>query len=283
MKVTLYDISKNVFFVFVVVFQFSFIGCSSFSDGRSYDVVESRLSESDFFVEIAKYGSNDPSEKSLIILPPTGGENYLDRSYARHFARSGYDVFIIKHWTGLEEKSTDLEIHQRLYSRAQRAIDLVLKQIKSPYIGLLGTSVGALHGAVAASNQSRLNAVFIITGGAPIPEVIVNSDQKSMVKLRSDRQQRFGFKTSEENKVAIAERFFLDPMQLGEGYKTKDLGMVIAADDETVPAANQQKLKNFWQPKKVITYANGHFWGIVKTWIFNEDDIFDFFQQSSTR
>ncbi len=256
-------------------------GCSSFSSGRQYDVVETRLSEADFHVEIVKYGTATPVARSLLILPPTGGETFLDRSYARTFAEAGYDVYIIKQWTGLDERSSDLEIHQRLYTRAQKAIEIVLAQISSPYIGLLGTSVGALHGAVAASKQSRLNSVFIITGGAPITEVIATSDQKAMQKLREERRNRFGFKTIEENRVAIAERFFLEPMQLGDGYRKKALGMVITEQDGTVPSANQEKLKNYWQPQKVITYSNGHFLGIIKAWMFNKDDIFDFFQANA--
>lgn len=270
---------KIIFLILFLQLSLSFsTGCSTFTSGHDYNVVETKLGDSVFQVEITKYGASLPSARSLIILPPTGGETFLDRNYARTFADAGYDVYILKQWTGFDEKSSDLEIHQRLYTRGQKAIEIVLGQISSSYIGLLGTSVGALHGAVAASKQSRLNSVFIITGGAPITEVIVNSDQKVMQKLREERKNRFGFKSVEENRLAIAERFYLEPMQLGDGYKKKALGMVIAEQDKTVPSANQEKLKNYWQPQKVITYSNGHFWSIIKAWMFNKDDIFEFFQ-----
>ena len=198
---------KNLF-SFTVVFLFilpTWLGCSSFK-GRSVTTTDTVYKVTDFQVNVAKYSGINPSTKSLLILPPTGGENYIDRSYARDFSKLGYDVYILQSWTGMDERSSDLEIHQRLYGRGQKAIELVLNQISSPYIGLLGTSVGALHAAIAASKQTKLNSVFIITGGAPIVDVIVSSDQKAMQELKKTRIERFGFKNTEENKVALESK-----------------------------------------------------------------------------
>lgn len=273
------DFKKTSFPVLSILLFASLIwsSCSSFG-GRSYTVNQVKFGTAEFQVDVAKYSGAEPSNKSLLILPPTGGENYIDRSYARDFSSLGYDVYILQSWTGVGELSTDLEIHQRLYSRGQKAIELVLKQINSPYIGLLGTSVGALHGAIAAGKKNKLNSVFIITGGAPIAEVIVLSDQKAMLELKQNRKDRFGFKNPEENKVAIDKNFSLEPMQLGDGFKEKDLGMVIAEKDETVPTATQQNLKNYWKPKKVIAHSTGHFWGIVLTWLIDEKEVIQFFE-----
>ena len=98
-------------FCFQILF---FAACSSFS-GRDFEVTLVSYGDSEFKVDVAKYASTTPSQKSLLILPPTGGENFVDRSYARQFTRAGYDVYIVREWTGMLEKSTDLEIHQRLY------------------------------------------------------------------------------------------------------------------------------------------------------------------------
>ena len=273
--------SKQQFlFLCLILTSLICFGCSSFN-GRSFTVSEVKYGSVEFQVNVAKYSGSSPSNKSLLILPPTGGENYIDRSYARDFSRLGYDVYILQSWTGVDEISSDLEIHQRLYGRGQKAIELVLSEISSPYIGLLGTSVGALHGAIAAAKQNKLDSVFIITGGAPIAEVIVLSDQKAMLGLKQKRKDRFGFKNAEENKMAIDKNFSLEPMQLGDGFKEKDLGMVIAENDETVPTTTQQNLKNYWQPKKVISYSSGHFWGIVRTWLLDEDEVIQFFETNA--
>ncbi len=273
----------NRLFVLIIL-TLSITDCSSFS-GRTYSVTETDYRSNDgttnFQVHVAKYSGSVPSQKSLLILPPTGGENFIDRSYARDFSSEGYDVFILQSWTGIDERSTDLEIHERFYGGGQKAIETVLNHITSPYIGLLGTSVGALHAAVAASKQPRINSVFIITGGAPIATVVTTSDQEAMLELRKNRSERYGFKTAEENAAAIEKKFSFEPMTLGDGFKTKDLGMVIAENDKTVPTATQENLRNYWKPKKVIYYSNNHFFGIIRTWLMNENDVLNFFESSA--
>lgn len=236
--------------------------------------------DASFQVEVSRYRNHLDSKKSLVIVPPTGGTNAIDRSYAGQFCEEGYDVYVLNAWTQDTETRIDLDIHQSFYSKAQKAISLVIEQIKSPYIGLIGTSVGGLHASIAANIQDRLNAVFVIVGGAPIAEVVAKSNQLAMRKLSEGRKKKYGFKNDAEHIAAIEGQFALEPMLLGEKYKMKDLGMVIAEQDETVPYGTQIKLKNFWMPKTVILESTNHFWGIVKTWLFERQQILQFFEDS---
>jgi hypothetical protein len=250
--------------------QFAARNCSPESFQRGSDKLK---------VKISRFGMGD-SGKSIIIIPPTGRTNYIDRKYAQAFCKAGFDAYIMDQWTGDIETTTELEIHQRFYGAAQKAIAVVLEETKSPYIGLLGTSVGALHAIIAASVQERIQAVFSIAGGIPIAEVIVNSNQEAMVNLKKDRQIRYGFQDAKENINAIEKVFSWEPEQLPELFKKKDLGVSIGLKDETVPAENQKKLVEFWKPSKVITYSNDHFWTIVKTWLFKSDEVVEFFENS---
>ena len=256
------------------------LSCATNSDQRNCGSETVELESIDFKVDVSRYGGQN-SVKSIVILPPTGRTNYLDRSYAKIFCKAGFDTYIMDSWTGDEVKTTELEIHQRFYGQAQKAIGLVLSQIKSPYIGLLGTSVGGLHATIAASYQDRLQAVFVITGGISVAEVIVNSNQAAMVELRQDRQRRYGFKTADENIKALGNVFSFEPENLPQKFRQKDLGLSIALEDKTVPTANQLRLKEFWNSKYVITFPNNHFWTIVKSWLFKSDEILQFFEDSA--
>jgi hypothetical protein len=254
-----------------------FTGCVTFSENKVYPI-----GNDDFKVEVDYYPSPN-SKKSLLILPPTGGPNYVDRSYAKEFQNQGFDVYILNQWTGDKESRIDLDIHQSLYTRAQKAIGLVIDQIKTPYIGMLGTSVGALHASVAASVQDRLNSVFIITGGAPVTEIIVRSDQRAMIDSKEKRFQKYSFKNESEYIQRLKKEFHLEPMELGEKFKNKTLGMVIAEEDTTVPTNNQRQLQKYWNPKTTIVYQSSHFWGIVKTWLFESKAVFGFFEEDARR
>jgi hypothetical protein len=240
------------------------------------------FTDNQFQVVVLKYPGAGHPQKTLIIVPPTGGTNYLDMNYGKYFCTEGFDVFVLDHWTLHDEVSFDLEVHDRFYSRAQRAIDLVLENINTPFVGILGTSVGGLHTAVAMAQHSRLDAAFVITGGISIPEVVVTSDQKAMTDAKEKRQKMYGFKTDEEYLKALTKVMPLDPLNF-PAPKGKDLGMVIATEDTTVPTKTQENLRNFWQPEAVIELSNGHFWGIVKTWLFHKKDVIAFFEKSAKK
>lgn len=239
------------------------------------------LSSGDFKVQVSRYKSGEEeSDRSILIMPPTGGATILDRNFARHFCVSGFDVMILEEWTR-ENFAIDLGIHHRLYSAGQKAIDLVISQTGSRFIGMLGTSVGATHAAVAANLTERLDAVFIIVGGAPIPGIIVDSDQKAMEDLRQKRFEKFAFKSRREYLAALDKEFPLDPFKTAPLYKKKDLGMFLSTTDTTVPAQYQTALRDLWKPKKVIEVSSNHFISIIKAWLWHQKEIQKFFEESA--
>lgn len=241
--------------------------------------------DDDFRVETSFYSSPQSysNSKSLVIFPPTGRTNLIDRSYARLFARKGFQVFIMDQWTGDTESNFDFEIHQRVHSRAQKALEMVLKNIHTEFKGLLGTSLGGIFSTTAAHLQQDLDAVFAITAGAPISELIVYSEQKNMQHLKKMRKKHLQMTSDKAQIQEISRNFFLDPLELNPLHKNKDLGLVIATRDTVVPASHQYLLRDFWKPKLTIEIARNHFWGIVFTWLFYRAQIFHFFEESASR
>ncbi len=269
--------------VLLILFVVTLESCATAAGARDCRDNSRRYTEGQMGVDVTLYSAENPSDKSILIMPPTGGKTILEKRYAADFCKAGFDVYILESWSGLGESATDLDLHQRLYGRGQQAISLVLTDVKSAYIGMLGTSVGGLHAAVAASYQPRLDAVFVITGGAPIGEVVVASDQKAMQELYEARKKRYGFTDRAENVRALEKSLQLEPMKLGDGYKKKVLGMAIATEDTTVPTESQRKLEHYWKPQTVIELSHGHFWGIVNTWVFHSKDVRRFFEESSAK
>lgn len=217
-------------------------------------------------------------------MPPTGGINFIDKRYADEFCGAGFNVYVITTWSD-PNKNSDIgfERHQRDHERAQESIGKVINEIDTPFIGILGTSLGALFSAVAANYQDKINAVFMIVGGAPVTEVIATSDQETMVYLLRKRKEKFGLNTNEEYIQALNKAFSLEPMLLGKKFQTKDIGMSIAMNDEKVSTKSQLQLAEFFKPKKIIKYEGSHFWGIVKTWAYSSGEIVEFFNESSKK
>lgn len=235
-----------------------------------------------FKVEVSKMsGELVESSKSILIMPPSGGTNYIDRSYAKQLCKSGFDVYILDQWTDYDEYNLELEIHQRFYQRGQDAIGIVLEQITSPFIGVLGTSVGAEHATIAASRFKKIDSVFIILGGAPISKILVESSQEILVDAHKKRLSLYGFKSANEYEAALDKVFTWEPLKMGNGFSNKDLGMVISTEDTVVPSKYQKTLVDFWNPRTVIKLSNSHLFSVVKTWFCYSGKILEHFNRGA--
>lgn len=218
-----------------------------------------------------------PSE-IVIVMPPTGGTNLIDRSYASGLCDKGIGAVILDGWTDDDEYNLELEIHTRFYSRAQAAVDLLLDQYKDKSIGILGTSVGALHGSIAFARNERIKSGFFIVGGGDIASIIAHSNQDAMVTAREARFKRYGFKSDDEYVAALRKVLPYEPLEIKFDRKQKKLGMIISTNDQTVPTKNQNLIRDKWAPDVEYKTSWSHVLAIVKTWLFDKSQVVDFFK-----
>ncbi len=236
------------------------------------------LDKDKFYVKAVTYLHEDVADKAIIILPPTGGMNILDRLYGESFFRAGFDVYILTEWTQFDEFALDLDIHQRHYTRVQKAIGMLINEVKAPWTGIMGTSVGGLHASIAMSTHDELKAAVVITGGIRVPEVIVNSDQEAMRFAKKKRYEMYNFKNDDQYLDDLSKAFHLDPTQLAKKFTGKKLGVVFSTKDTTVPYENQKKLQELWNAKVIDTFDHNHFYTIVRMGLLGRDEVVGFFK-----
>lgn len=254
------------------------LGILSSLEAKDCFFEQKKFGAEDFFAEARFYPMNG-SRKTVLILPPTGGTNIIDRSYARLLCSEGFNVYILDKYTDYDEYNLDLDIHRRFYGRTQRAVDLIVSQIPEDHtLSVLGTSVGALHAAIATGRIPRVKNALFITGGADITGLIVDSDQEIMRVAREKRNKMFGFRTRDEYYNELKKHIVLDPLFFREHYPGKKISMVIAEKDKTVPASYQKLLREISAPSRVLELNDDHFWAIIKTWLFHSDFVTKSFQ-----
>lgn len=253
--------------------------------------IQRTIGNAEFSVNVLEYRASGPrgasAKATILIIPPTGGVNPVDKSYAQNFCEAGFDTFILKTWTGWDEFGYELEIHQRFYERSIRAVEVVLSEVSSSFIGVFGTSVGALHLSNVVEVNARVDAAFLVVAGTPIRSIIVESDEKQMVDAHKKRFEIFGFKNDQQYEAAIDKVLSMEPMKLaklkGNGREGKDIGMVIAKSDTTVPTRYQYELRDFWKPQVVYESSFNHFFAILETWWLRQGKIIQFFQDSAQK
>ncbi len=219
----------------------------------------------------------------ILIMPPTGGSNFLDRQYAELLCENRFEAIIVEGWRGLGDKSLDLSIHKQLLGRGQQVIQAVLNEFEQPFIGILGTSVGALHGMTAFGKDQRIQAAFLIAGGGPIHKVIARSDEETLKMYRKKRMQKFGYSSVEEYEKALSSAIpkELDALTYAETIAEKPLALVVSDDDQTVSTQFQLNWEQAFEPDETYRFESSHFWTIVKTWWFHEEKIKNFFLKAS--
>jgi hypothetical protein len=240
------------------------------------------IAGAEIVVKLSHY-AHPASGRHVLILPPTGGANALDRSWARNLCAAGFNAYILEHWTGDDEFALDFGIHQRFYARTQKAIGLVLSELNSPeFVGLLGTSIGGIHAGMAMGLYPQIDAAFVIAAGADMPSMIANSDQEIMVRAWEERKKLFNLPDKAAYIKALDEHIQYDALKLPRNFEGKSLGMMIAKNDSTVPYENQAKLRELWRPGTLVNYSLNHFWAIVWSWFWDRDTVVDFFTKSAS-
>lgn len=278
-KITLLGIlTLTIIILLMDVFMFKFISHTFRTKSEIH-----QLKDDSGFVDYRKVTPKRSKllKGTIFIFPPTGGENIIDRLYAGDLALQGFEVFILQKWTGYEIEGIKYELHNVFYGSAQTALNKVMKLASTSTFGILGTSVGALHTSVALTVNAKLKAGFMIVGGLPIPEVIVDSDQKAMTDLKAKRYELYSLKNDEEYLKNLSEVFELEPTAQAVNNSTgKIIGAIVSENDVTVPSKNQMKALEFFKPSEVYNSDLNHKNTIILFGFMKRKRVITFFEKN---
>ncbi|MGE0631270.1 MAG: hypothetical protein AB7O96_02605 [Pseudobdellovibrionaceae bacterium] len=219
------------------------------------------------------------AHEAILIVPPTGGENTIDRGYAYLFCQDGYDAVIISTWDQIEDVDMNLKTQDIAVVRAVSAIRTAVDFVKKP-TGILATSMGSILTSVTLAVESRFKAAFLIVGGAPISEIMATSQNKKVRVIREARMKAHHFTTADQYRRALKKAMKIDLNSLVQPIAGLKLKMVIATADDTVPTKNQFQLWNSFGRPENIQLKTGHTSAVLKTFSSHSHDVLEFFDRS---
>lgn len=227
--------------------------------------------------------SKEDELKTILLMPPTGGENLLDRNNANHFCKRGYRVVILSHWDFQDEASLIPTMHDRgairTLSAVRNTLDFINPQ-RPHQVGILGTSVGAISAAIGMGVDLRISAGFFIVGGGGMVDIITESTEKNLTELRGKRMKENSFKSLEEYRSYLAKYIKIDPLDFASELKNRPTSFIIAQQDITVPTKNQMQLLSAAESKEVLFIDGTHFKVILKSSATQKSRIQDFFERN---
>jgi hypothetical protein len=220
--------------------------------------------------------------RSVIILPPTGGENMLDRGYANALCAAGFQSVLVSGWTHQTDSKLELSVHDEGALRALSAVRHVLDYLnptRNTQVGILGTSVGALSASLALGFDARLQSSVLIVGGVDLPQIYAHSDERGAVKLREQRMRALGFGTRKNYLAALRQHVRIEPRDFAGHSGPKNVLAFIGSDDTTVPTRNQEELAAVFRAERAV-YSGNHFQTILHTYWRERPRITRFFQRN---
>lgn len=219
--------------------------------------------------------------KRVLVVPPTGGVNQLDRDYSRMLCSHGIEAWVITEWEPGQidhVHSVAIESHDVVSRKALAAIRQVVSRMKAP-VGILGTSAGAIAASVALAVEPKLTAGVLIAGGAGLPEIIAKSQGEVMRELRQRRLQAYRWTPSDYQR-ALEQVIRLDVTEFAGSYSGKRIGTVVALRDRTVPARNQVLLERITGATRIAEFDDDHVSAIVSNFIMSSWRVVQFFERN---
>lgn len=222
------------------------------------------------------------SQTAVLVMPPTGGVNILDRGYANEFCSNGLTAVIVSNWSYQNEFSLDYSMHNNGALRALAAIRHVveyLTQNNFGSIGLLGTSIGAVAGSLALSFEPRITAAAFIAGAAEFREIITTSDETGAKKLRAERMKAYGIKDLAQYRQVIRDQVWIDPSDFLKHSEFQKTLVITADNDTTVLTSLQLQLVHTLQPVHHYSLGGDHLRVIKDSYWKHRGDILSFFKE----
>ncbi len=276
--------SRRISFNQTVVSKSSLNGCSL---GSAYVQGLDPVTMTTREVTLKQYrpaASMPQSNRAVIIMPPTGGENVFDENYANQLCSRGVRVVILKSFQILPDSGMDLGMYDREAIRSLVAIRhtiTFLNATGSKSVGILGTSLGALEASFATVIDPRLNTAVFIAGGVGLAEIVAKSEQKTTAQLRQFRMDA-GHLTRDEYAEAVRKAIHIDvpPLLNPNLAKTKKVLCVLAMRDTYVPTSTQIRLYEAFGSQGVITFEDDHVETISRTATFKSLVIVNFLMKN---
>lgn len=222
--------------------------------------------------------------KTVLVMPPTGGENILDQLYSNALCRAGFRAVMVQGWDDDTFTELDAKMHDRGALKAlaaiRQAVEYAVGGRSDVKVGILGTSVGAISSSFAAGFDSRISTAVLIVGGIGMPEIIGASTEKTLTRLRAERSQAFGYKSVEEYQAALAKTLVVEPGDFIGHSGPKKVFMVLATQDVTVPTKNQWDLYRAFGNQELRTFEGNHIEAIKASPKLYLQDMIAFLQQN---
>jgi dienelactone hydrolase len=236
----------------------------TFPSPRQYDLSEANTVHAEYYLPRQVKGK----APAVVVLDILDGSYKVARLVCRGFATAGIPGLIVKMPYYGERRPPNTTLAQVFVGRPERMLQVIegtvvdvrraacwlqsRREVDPRRIGIVGTSLGGIVGALAVGVDPRFNRnVLIIAGGDPAG-VLWHAPETRRVR---DRMAELGM-TLESLR---AESRAIDPVTFARRADPKSILMINASKDETIPRESTVALWEAFGKPAIQWYPAGHY------------------------
>lgn len=204
---------------------------------------------------------------AVIVLHILGGDFPLSRLFCNRLAQQGVAALFVKmpyygprQQPGVERRMIGPDPNETVEGMTQAVLDIrratawlgARDEVDPDQIGIFGISLGGITGALAATNEPRLQNICLLLAGGDIARVAL--DSPDLKKVRGKLPVLAGDKEAFFKTLAV-----IDPVTYGANCRGRRILMLNAASDEVIPKSCTIALwKSLGEPD-IVWYSGGHY------------------------
>lgn len=215
------------------------------------------------------------TQTQALIVPPTGGENFLDRHLSSELCKAGILAFTLNYISAYPVVTLDLSVHDLATEEFLAQLEKTLRYSPHPTV-LVGSSLGGLLSSIAygmATQNGFTNgytlafhpektiellrgASLTVTGGS-LAGVLADSQVSGVVEQRKLRMSTDGY-SRDQYENALSQTIRMDTLTLANPKVTQNILFFEGLADVDVPTQYQKKLWKAWGGPRVESFLLGH-------------------------
>jgi hypothetical protein len=228
------------------------------------------------FATVSNYHSEIAKTETLaVILPATGGENFLDRQLAQNLCELGVSAVIFDYRQGTTSL-LDIQGHDRVALEFFNSFRQFLEIQAKPSVVVVA-SLGGLYASMSFGlHLPGIEGAILTVAGGSLGEILGTSTLDLLIQQRLARQEQYHLKSSVDYVDFMKGQIKYDPIKLADPLMSQRLFMLSSSRDSAVPTKTQEQLWQAWGgPRRVIRPLN-HAFSIAYYYSFYAEEMADF-------
>lgn len=224
---------------------------------KGHIITANPITGEDYKSSFHYYETTEEGQHPLVlILPPIGGVNTVDKSIASYLANRGINVLIAltpENIADLNRPVDDIDgFLIRTTVSMRHLIDFATdrEKVDGTRIGGFGASLGGIRLLTLIGVDDRISSSMLYVAAGNIVEVMANSEQDIIKNYREAKMKEHQLETREEYLDLLRANSTIEPLDNVHNFDPDSVYMKISNKDTSVPTKYQ------WETQQAIGTDN---------------------------